>query len=131
MATVPPPFNTECVGNALQSLLRLDTALWLDLEGGLLIREQQEILLTARELAVLQILVRNMFASRGYLSATALAKQIRLEAYDPEHSIEQTVSLLRRKMGEKPHHPRILRGRRGLGYRLFPEFTSLQVPSSH
>src|SRR2546421_2154219 len=81
------------------SALPLRSGLWLDLEGGMLIHEQQEILLTAREVNVLRILVHVMRTSRGYLPASILARQLRLsEVFDPEHCIEQTVSTLRRKL---------------------------------
>ena len=103
------------------SLIQLGSDLWLDLDGGIVIREQERLLLTAREVNVLRILIQAWHNGRQYISAQAIADRIHLDIYNPEHSIEQTISLLRRKLGETPHRPRILRGRRGFGYRLFAE----------
>lgn len=103
------------------SLIRLGSDLLIDLDGGLIIREQQKILLTAREVQVLRILVQAWRYGRQYISAQTIADRIHLNIYNPEHSIEQTISLLRRKLGETRHSPRILRARRGFGYRLFSD----------
>lgn len=108
--------------NTTVSIVRLKESLWLDLEGGSIIHGQEEILLTAREIEVLAILVRASLSSRCYLTADAIAQRIGLaDTSDPEHCIEQTISAIRRKLGEIPHHPCIIKGRRGLGYRLFIE----------
>jgi DNA-binding response OmpR family regulator len=110
----------------------LRQGLWCDLDGYVLIRARassrtpRETLLTAREVGILRILVRAMRTSRRYVTARQLADQL-LSAVvldtsgDPEHCIESSISTLRRKLGETPRDPRILRGRRGIGYRLFPE----------
>jgi DNA-binding response OmpR family regulator len=104
------------------SLIPFGSDLWIDLDSGVVIREQQKILLTAREFRVLRILVHAWRNGRQYISAQDIADRIHLsDIYNPEHSIEQTISLLRRKLGETVHRPRILRGRRGFGYRLFSE----------
>ncbi len=103
------------------SLVQLASDLWIDLDGGVVIREQERLLLTAREVNVLRILVQAWHNGRQYISAQAIADRIHLDIYNPEHSIEQSISLLRRKLGETPHRAHILRGRRGFGYRLFAE----------
>ena len=103
------------------SLVRLGSALWLDLDSAILIREQEEVLLTAREVLGLRILVQTMRNTSSYIDALAIAERIGVkDAQDPGHCIEDCISSIRRKLGEVPHHPQILRGRRGLGYRLFP-----------
>lgn len=127
MSTIPLEPQQGILPDIQHSLVPLGSAIWIDLEGGLLIREGEEIQLTAREVHVLEILVQSMRSSRGYLMASAIAQRLNLSfIFDPEHSIEQTISVLRRKLGEVPHHPQILRGRRGLGYRLFPDRTQLE-----
>jgi DNA-binding response OmpR family regulator len=121
MSSMPREHQEESF-SVPSALIQLGPALWLDLDGGMVIREEQHLLLTAREVNVLRILVRSMYYSRGYLSADAIAQQIHLtDVNNPEHCIEQTISTIRNKLGEIAHHPQILRGRRGLGYRLFVE----------
>jgi DNA-binding response OmpR family regulator len=108
--------------HASETLIPLRRALWLDLEAGLILRGRTEVPLTARELAALTALARAMRLGRGYLSAKALADALVDEqAYDPVHAIQETVCSIRRKLGERPYKPAILRCRRGLGYRLFPD----------
>ena len=105
-----------------ETLIPLRRALWLDLEAGLILRGRAEILLTARELATLTALVKAMRLGRGYLTAQALADALVAdEAADPIHAIQETITTIRRKLGERPFKPTILRCRRGLGYRLFPD----------
>jgi DNA-binding response OmpR family regulator len=107
------------------SFIQLGPDLWIDLDGGVIIRKQENIFLTAREMHVLRILVKAWRNGRQYISAQVIADRVGLsEVYNPEHSVEQTISLLRRKLGETPYRPRILHGRRGFGYRLFSETKS-------
>lgn len=102
--------------------IQLRQSLWLDLEAGTLITPRKLILLSHREIETLKILVDAMRRTRGYVSAEAIALQlVSSEVVDPAHSIQETISMIRRKMGERPHAPRILRSRRNLGYRLFPQ----------
>lgn len=102
--------------------IQLRQSLWLDLEAGMLITPRKVILLSHREIEMLKILVDAMRRTRGYVSADAIARQlVSSEVVDPAHSIQETISVIRRKMGERPHAPRILRSRRNLGYRLFPQ----------
>lgn len=107
---------------ASETLVPLRRTLWLDLEAGVVLRGRTEEQLTARELAALAALVRAMRLGRGYLTAEALANTLGGDqAYDPVHAIQETVCSIRRKLGERPYKPVILRCRRGLGYRLFPD----------
>jgi DNA-binding response OmpR family regulator len=82
-----------------------------------------EILLTPRETDLLCMLHR---APSRYLDAYQLAAELHLLRSGAAHlplvyyRLEQTVSRLRQKPGEAPHHPRLLRCRRGVGYALFP-----------
>jgi DNA-binding response OmpR family regulator len=109
-------------------LVQLRVTLWLDLEGGLLIYEHAQILLTAREVRMLAQLVHMMHVSRGYLSATALADVLgHGDREDREHCVEQAITRLRQKLGEVRYRPTLLRGRRGFGYRLFPEVNGADV----
>ncbi len=108
--------------SASETLIPLRRSLWLDLEAGVILRGRTEEQLTARELAALTALVRSMRLGRGYLTAEALANTLGGDqAYDPIHAIQETVCSIRRKLGERPYKPVILRCRRGLGYRLFPD----------
>lgn len=95
-----------------------------------LLRKGRHIPLTARESALLATLLRS---PNVYLSTVELARRLtRPDAPYPveEHSIEQTISALRRKLGEPPHHPRLLLSRRGIGYGNFPQVRQTsQVPS--
>jgi len=124
MNTISPALQQEQenASTTPSSLIRLRPTLWLDLDGGVIIREHEEILLTAREVGALRILAHTMCTSRSYLRASVIAQQLDIaNAFDPEHCIEQNICSIRRKLGEPPRHPRILKGRRGLGYRLCPE----------
>jgi DNA-binding response OmpR family regulator len=112
--------------------IQVGPGLWVDLEGGTIVRDGATFLLTAREFQVLASLVHAMRHSRGYLSAAALASRVgRSEAADPEHCIEQAVSTLRRKLGDVPRRPTLLVGRRGFGYRLCPQTTQRQRGLPH
>ena len=90
----------------------------------------QHISLTARENALLATLLRS---PNVYLSAADPARRLtRPDAPYPveEHSVEQTISALRRKLGEPAHHPQLLLSRRGIGYGIFPQIRqTVQVPT--
>jgi DNA-binding winged helix-turn-helix (wHTH) protein len=132
-----PDVGASAAAEALQSapsaaIVSLRPGLWCDLEGHVLIRTLAgshapwEILLTAREAGILRILLHTMRTSRRYVTARQLADQLLPTVVlgtsdNPEHCIESSISTLRRKLGETPRDPRLLRGRRGIGYRLFPE----------
>ncbi len=84
-----------------------------------LVRRTKHIPLTARECTLLLALVR---VPRRYISTRALGRQLS-RPYGvsiDEHSIQQTICDLRRKMGESARHPRVLLTKRGIGYGIFP-----------
>lgn len=121
MSSILPNNQQEISLSLTDTIVSIGPTLSLDLDSGVIINGGQENLLTAREIAVLRILVTTMRHSRCYLSAQDIAKRINIpDVGDPEHCIEQTISQLRHKLGEKARSPRILRARRGVGYRLFP-----------
>lgn len=121
MSSILPNNQQEIQASLTDAFVVLGPTLKIDLDSAVIINEQREILLTAREIAVMRILVTTMLHSRSYLSAQDIANRINIvHTGDPGHCIEQTISQLRYKLGEKAHSPHILRGRRGLGYRLFP-----------
>lgn len=122
MSTLPPEDASGRSAEKDAAFVQLSADLWVDLDAGIVIRAQQHIFLTARETHVLRILVQSLRNGRGYISAQAIAERIRLlDPNNTEHAIEQTISSIRQKFGETAFHPRILQGRRGFGYRLFPD----------
>lgn len=102
-----------------ESAIKLGEQLWLDLEGCAVIKGEETIPLTARENRIAAILVR---APRHFHSPHELSRRLaRPSAFDiDEHSIQQTISNLRRKFGEASRQPRLLVSRRGIGYALCP-----------
>ena len=102
----------------LSIMLRHDV--WFDPESGILRRGQTIIGLTRRETALLAVLVR---APRHYLRARDLADHLERRNGFPldDHCIEQSISQLRRKLGESAKRPGLVRNRSGFGYALFPE----------
>ena len=121
MPNIPPTDQPNQSPEKDAAQVQLGADLWIDLDAGMVIRGQNQILLTAREVRVLQLLVQSLRNGRGYLSAQAIADRIHLSVGDPEHAIEQNIRTIRQKLGETVYLSRILRGRRGFGYRLFPE----------
>lgn len=99
----------------------LRDGLWFDSMACELLRDGQYVTLTGREGALLATLLQ---APHIYLSTAELARRLtRPDAPYPveEHSIEQTITGLRRKLGEPTRHPQLLRSRRGVGYGIFPQ----------
>jgi DNA-binding response OmpR family regulator len=94
--------------------------LWFDPATATLLRQGESILLTAREAAVLRILLKPPYS---WHTAYSLAQKLKkLFALPVEaHSIEQTVHGLRRKLGETGKHPHILLSHYGHGYRISPQ----------
>ncbi len=86
--------------------------------------DEEEVMLTAREVDLLCTLLQD---TRRYFSAAELARALNLNAsaaYDPDHALrdhqlQQTITRLRKKLGDPPHRPCVLRSRPGVGYRLF------------
>lgn len=117
----------ECVGSnhsqvntRTYSYIYLRPDLQLDLDRACLYNAGAPVALTAREVTLLTILLR---APGRYLKSSYLAGQLTAAgAAFPveEHSVEQAISALRRKMGEASQHNGVLRNRRGLGYAAFP-----------
>lgn len=104
--------------------------LWFDAAACELLRPRKRIPLTARESSLLAILLRT---PHTYLPASELARRLTLpNAYPVDtHSIEQTISTLRRKLGESKLRPRLLRVRRGVGYGIFPQISeAAQAPTA-
>jgi hypothetical protein len=103
----------------------------VDLAGYVVQRGNELISLRAREAELLHLLLRH---PRTYISSNALAEAIGFEGIEaPEHSIEDMISQLRRKLGETPFHPTLIRCKRYAGYAIFPEETrppSPDVPRS-
>lgn len=100
--------------------LRLHHYLWLDLDGCTLRRNGRIIPLTGREVALLTLLCA---APHRYIRTREIAQRLARPGMIEldEHSIEQTVSTLRCKLGESGRSQRTLRTCYGIGYGLFPE----------
>lgn len=107
--------------SALPSLsaIPLDHDLWFEPYRCALVRQGQIIPLTVRELVILDVLLHPPCC---YQSACTLAGQLSLPNRPPvdHHSLEQTISELRRKLGETQRRPRLLLSRRQIGYVIFP-----------
>lgn len=101
-------------------IIQLGPDCWVDLEAGLILRDGHKVQLSAREVLLLAELDHARRTTRGFLSVQALVHLLgRTDSADPEHCIEQAISTLRRKLRETRRDPRIIRGRRGFGYRLY------------
>ncbi len=112
--------NRSQVNTRTSSIIHLRPDLQLDLDGAILRNAGEAISLSAREVALLTILLR---APGHYLKSSYLADQLTPPGSTfpvEEHSVEQMISALRRKMGERGQHNGVLRNRRGLGYAIFP-----------
>ena len=95
--------------------VRLSGHVWFDVNECALLVEGKVVLLTARETQIMTQLIR---APRHFHSSADLARLLTRPGAFPvsEHSVEQTMSGLRRKLGESRGKPGILVSRRGLGY---------------
>lgn len=117
ITTGPSSLASTIIPFPSRILLRRD--LWFDPALAILQRQGKTILLTAREAAVLKLLLQT---PRGWHSADDLAGRLRRRwAHINAHSIEQTITGLRRKLGESGKHPTILLNRYDLGYGIFPQ----------
>src|SRR5262249_56750653 len=88
------------------------------------LRDGEEIPLTAREADLLHLLLQlpGLYLSRRYLVQALHLQHPHADAGErvlSHHRLEQTVSRLRRKLGEPGSHPLLLRCRREVGYGLF------------
>jgi DNA-binding response OmpR family regulator len=94
----------------------------VDLERYEVQRGRECLPLRAREAEVLRLLLHR---PRRYIRAEALAEAIgSMSEAAPEHPVEEIVRSLRRKLGETPYHPRLIRCKRYAGYAIFPGETS-------
>jgi DNA-binding response OmpR family regulator len=96
----------------------LGNHLWFDKATCAIVRKGKYIPLTAREGRLLTALLNapNCFHSADTL-ARLLTPPDTIEI-DP-HCVEQTIYLLRRKLGEVGRYPRLLINRRDIGYGIF------------
>lgn len=98
----------------------------VDLTHFVVQRGNEVIALRAREAVLLDLLLRH---PRSYVSATTLADAIGFESIEaPAHCVEETVSQVRRKLGETPFRPTLIRCKRYAGYGIFPEEARPQSP---
>lgn len=113
--------------------IQLGPQLWFEPDTCALLRRKRRVALTARECLLLRRLV---YRSRCYHSADSLARYLTRDGGDPvsPHSVEQTISGLRSKLGDSGAKPRLLLTRRGIGYGLFPttslDSQQIAVPSA-
>lgn len=104
---------------ASQSVFQLQADVQVDLARYEVQRGNQHIPLRAREAELLRILLRQ---PGRYVKAEVLAEAIGAEGVEaPEHPVEEMISNLRRKLGETPYHPKLIRCKRLAGYAIFPE----------
>jgi DNA-binding winged helix-turn-helix (wHTH) protein len=114
------PLHYPAVGHRSATAVPLNGGVWLDLEQCVLQTAHGTTALTAREVRVLKALAQHP----GRLhSAAHLARNVARSAADyiDEHCIEQTISGLRKKLGESARESRLLISRRGLGYALITD----------
>jgi DNA-binding winged helix-turn-helix (wHTH) protein len=104
------------------SLIPLGPDLWFDSDACVILRSGKPSPLTAREAAVLRILLQ---APGRWHLADDLARQLKRRwPHINAHCIEQTICGLRRKLGESGKRTSILRNRYGLGYSIVPAVSS-------
>lgn len=113
---------TKVISDFVQpyKVVPLSTNLTLDTATYILLRKSKRIPLTKREADLLMILLKS---PDSYIKTEALADALSLPHVYPinEHSIEQTICGLRKKLGESGQRQSILKSRRGFGYGIFPE----------
>ena len=105
----------------IHGIFSLAPDIFIDFDRCFISMRETEFLLTAREVDLLILLIK---APHRYHKASELAKKIAKTDINyaiSEHSIEQTICGLRRKLGEDGKEPRFLICRRGIGYGLFPK----------
>jgi len=104
---------------------RLSKGIIIDFEAYEYEVQGLRIPMTLRERQLLFALVKKHLDSpRGYLPVRFLVEWMiphSTDYTDPEQSIAQIVSGIRKKLGEVPHKPRFLISDRGKGYQLRPE----------
>jgi DNA-binding response OmpR family regulator len=103
----------------LYGIFSLTPDIFIDFDRCLISVHETEFLLTAREVEVLILLVKS---PRRYHSTCEIANKVARTTINyaiSEHSIEQTISGLGRKLGENGKNTRFIVCRRGIGYGLF------------
>ena len=109
-----------------QSVFQLQADLQVDLDRYDVQRGSQHVPLRAREAELLRILLRQ---PGRYVNAVILAEAIGSQGAEaPEHPVEEMISTLRRKLGETPYHPKLIRCKRHAGYAIFPEESETELP---
>lgn len=98
---------------------QLRPGLVVDLGSYEVIQGQTKQHLTPCEAEVLSILLQQ---PRRYVSVEKLTRMTRLRyARRPKRSLQETISDLHKKLGEKPRRPSLLRCLEGKSYALFPQ----------
>jgi DNA-binding response OmpR family regulator len=110
---------------APNSAFRLASHILIDFEAYEYDVQGERVSMSQRESQLLSALVKKYFTSpRGYVSLHFLVEWMIpqwTDYLDPEQSIAQIVSGIRKKWGETPYKPRFLISRRDKGYQLRPE----------
>lgn len=100
------------------SAVLLQPDLWFDAGACSLIHQSRGVPLTARECSLLSFLLR---APGRFHSARELACWLTKPGAPiiDDHSVEQVITTLRKKLGETKGCPRVILNRRGMGYGIF------------
>lgn len=101
--------------------VRMRANLWFDPPGCALHSGHGDVRLTARECRLLTMLAG---APGQYLRTNDIARRLLRPGAEfaiDEHSVEQTIAGLRRKLGENGRHAQLIRTCYGIGYGLFVE----------
>jgi DNA-binding response OmpR family regulator len=123
---LPKPFEPRELVARLQAVLRRGAArdadevvrlgrLEVDLGGHAARLDGKPLELTAAEIALLGLLVRNRRAALSRDRILEATRGLDWEAYD--RSVDVLVSRLRQKLGDDPRNPTFIKTVRGLGYR--------------
>jgi hypothetical protein len=101
------------------SAILLRPQIWLEPDIFLLVRDGCSIPLSTREAQLFDMLLQH---PGRYHSATRLAEHLTKPGAFPvdPHGVEQTVYNMRRKLGETPRRPSVIRTHREAGYAIFP-----------
>jgi DNA-binding response OmpR family regulator len=118
-----PTGSLSLITSPLSRIL-LGPNLWFENNTHSIHRSGHVIPLTPSEDALLTALLAT---PHRFYSASSLARLIKQRGKPPiaEHSIQQTIHTLRRKLGETGQASTILINRRGFGYGLFPKITKV------
>jgi DNA-binding response OmpR family regulator len=102
-------------------LILLGADVHFHIDGYRLVSSRGEVPLTQRETRLLATLVRNPCC---YLSVDELAPAVAAGDRRPtDHSLEESIRTLRRKVREAGADPCVIRNRRGAGYAFHPEMS--------